>query len=923
MKQKWRFSLNAKWLMLQVLGLGLILSIVAVFEYTSIRDGYYEEVKSSGNSVAQTMRETLIQHPDLVNTKDLQPVVIRLAARLDHVERVTVCDLSKRIVADSDKSKLGSIADQQGLDELLAENGDTQFSYNDGRGQGIQMSFTLEGPYNPLRKTNIVGVLSLDLGFDLVHQKVNQTLLNIMLVMAGLLSVFWFLQYLIVNRFGLRWLNHLAHTAERFGNGDYSARAKVATSDEIGKLADAFNQMAAGVEQTSKHLQVETAEREQASAGLRESEERFRQLAETVDQVFFLTDVRNGRILYVSPAYQKVWGRACASLYENPASFLDAVHPEDRHLVQEELTTSDNHNSIFRIIRPDDSIRWINCRVFPVMDEEGQVYRMAGLAEDITRRLGLEKELENALEVAIESARLKSEFLANMSHEIRTPMNGIIGMTELTLDTDLTPEQRDYLDMVKTSADSLLIIINDILDFSKIESGKFELDPIDFDITEEVAETVRPLALRAEQKGLELTCHVAPNVPSHCLGDVTRLRQILVNLVGNAIKFTESGEIAVLVEQESQTGTDVHLHFQVRDTGIGVSPEKQELIFEAFAQADGSTTRKYGGTGLGLAITSRLVELMGGRVWVESPSPTSENATNPGCVFHFTLRLGVASAAPGEQSTKRIKENVKRVRAQAGDGCEWRILLAEDHPINQHLVVSLLTKRGHVVKVATNGRQAVDMFARERFDVVLMDVQMPMMNGFEATGEIRALEATLNHRTPIIAMTAYAMKGDRERCLAAGMDAYLSKPINADELLSTLQHVILQSDSGGMDIALMHSARQADEVDFSALLARADGDPELAGELMEIFLEDWPRLFAAIREAIEHEDRAELERAAHTTKGAISYFSSGSALHDASRLQQMGVEGDLSGARTALADLEASGEMVAVQLRHYKGVCVG
>jgi PAS domain S-box-containing protein len=806
---------------------------------------------------------------------------------------------------------------------LLSDDGERQFSYNDHRGPGIQMTYALEGPYDPVRKTNIVGALSLDLGLNLVNQKVKQTLLNIMMVMAGLLSVFWFLQYLVVNHFGLRWLHHLAHAAERFGTGDYSTRANVPTSDEIGQLADAFNHMAAGVEQTSKHLQVEIVEKEQAAAGLRESEERFRQLAENIDQVFFLNGVKEGRTLYLSPAYERIWGRTCQSLYEDQESFLYNVHPEDLHIVLGQFKApEETHEIVYRIIRADGDVRSISARAFPIRNDAGEVYRVAGLAEDITERVRLEKELEKALDVAIESARLKSEFLANMSHEIRTPMNGILGMTELTLDTDLTPDQRDYLGMVKQSADSLLVIINDILDFSKIESGKFELDPIDFNLTDAVIETVRPLAFRAGQKGLELTCQVAPDVPTHCFGDVTRLRQILVNLVGNAIKFTESGEIAVLVEQESHSETDVSLHFQVRDTGIGVSPEKQQLIFEAFAQADGSTTRKYGGTGLGLAITSQLVTLMGGRVWVESPDPTRENEATPGCVFHFTLKFGAAGAALDTKSTKKIKASATPIREQETSGCKWRILLAEDHPINQHLVVALLTKRGHLVKVASNGRQAVDLFAQEPFDVVLMDVQMPEMNGFEATREIREREATLNVRTPIIAMTAYAMKGDRERCLAAGMDAYLSKPIKADELWRTLENVISKSDSTSMDIGAVDSPPVGNDMDFSALLARTDGDQELAGELIEIFLEEWPQLLTSIREAVEQGDSVALERAAHTTKGAICYFSSGSAAQIALRLEQMGAAGDLSEVQTTLADLEASVELVITKLREFGVVCV-
>jgi CheY-like chemotaxis protein len=400
------------------------------------------------------------------------------------------------------------------------------------------------------------------------------------------------------------------------------------------------------------------------------------------------------------------------------------------------------------------------------------------------------------------------------------------------------------------------------------------------------------------------------------------LRQILVNLVGNAIKFTEAGEIAVLVEQESQNATDITLHFQVRDTGIGVSPEKQELIFEAFAQADGSTTRKYGGTGLGLAITSQLVALMGGRVWVESAATTLETGgADPGSIFHFTLRLGAARAARGRNSPKRIKANAESVLVQERSRRKWRVLLAEDHPINQHLVVQLLGKRGHVVKVAVNGRQAVEMSAQEPFDVVLMDVQMPEMNGFEATGEIRRREAALKVHTPIIAMTAYAMKGDRERCLAAGMDAYLSKPIKAAELFSAMENLISKADETAVDLCGSNGDPSGDDVDFAALLARTDGDQELAEELIEIFLEEWPQLLAALREAIEQNDSAALERAAHTTKGAICYFSSGSAAHAALRLQEMAAGNNLGEAQIILIDLEAAVQLVNAQLREFSGAC--
>jgi signal transduction histidine kinase/ActR/RegA family two-component response regulator len=405
------------------------------------------------------------------------------------------------------------------------------------------------------------------------------------------------------------------------------------------------------------------------------------------------------------------------------------------------------------------------------------------IARRLNRRLQRRSiQLEEARKKAEAANEAKSEFLAAMSHEVRTPMNAIIGMTELALHTDLTHEQKRYLETVRTSADSMISVLNDILDFSKIEAGKLDLHPVPFRLRESLSQNLAALGVKASEKNLELACQVGREVPDWIIGDPNRLGQIVTNLVGNAIKFTDEGEVFVRVKvDESATEDDsILLRFTVADTGIGIAPEKQQIIFESFMQADGSTTRKYGGTGLGLTISSRLARMMNGRIWVESD-------TGRGSTFYFTAKFekpaGLVETPLPEQIThhsrsSKLTEKVDR---------PLHVLLAEDNPINQELAVELLEMRGHSVRIAGNGVEVLAALERESFDVVLMDVQMPEMDGFQATKAIRSREKQSGAHIPIIAITGFAMKGDRQRCLDAGMDSYISKPLRSKELFEVVE----------------------------------------------------------------------------------------------------------------------------------------
>lgn len=786
-------------------------------------------------------------------------------------------------------------------------------------------------------------------------------------------------------------------------------------------------------------------QRKKNEEALRHGEERYRSLVEATTAIVWHTPA-SGEFEEDQPAWSAFTGQTYDQL--RGWGWLDAVHPDDRTNTARVWSAAVESRSIYevehRLRRRDGEYVHTLARAVPILGHDGQIREWVGVHTDIDSERRAEIAMHEAREAALAATRAKSEFLANMSHEIRTPLNGILGMAELLLDSDLTPGQHEYLELLKTSADHLLTVINDILDFSKIEAGKLDIESVPFDLREVLDDTVAAQAARVTTQAIEVVHRIAPDVPTAVAGDPHRIRQVVANLLGNALKFTEKGE--VILEVERMVDSNVHaqengdaftLQFSVRDTGIGIPKDVQARLFQAFSQADTSTTRRFGGTGLGLAISARLVEMMGGRIWLESEVgrgstfhftaqflPASlpkaagvepatlrgmrtlvvdDNATNRRILIEMLNNWGLkptavesgpdalqaltdanASRQPfslvlldammpemdGFMLAERIKqipdldgtivmmlssaglrEDAARCRklgidayltkpvrqsvlldqimtavspeqkdlrtsrtprpAVAQASRKLRILVAEDNAVNQRLTTAVLAQRGHDAVVVGTGRLALEILGRERFDAVLMDVQMPEMDGLEAAAAIRAREWVTGQHTPIIAMTAHAMMGDREQCLASGMDGYISKPISPAELFALIETLVPRGIPASPPPAATTPRSEPATgkemlqhvLDWDQALARMLGDPEFLREMAGTFLAECPRWMSSLASAVSTGNATQVRLVAHTLHGALTALAAKGAEPPTRRLESMGRAGMLAESPTALAEL--------------------
>jgi two-component system sensor histidine kinase/response regulator len=892
----------------------------------------------------------------------------------------------------------------------------------------------------------LIGLLSVTISYIVFDNLPSETRQQDAVAVAMVVAILAAIVGVGVARLLLQPITSLTQAAVRVRAGDLTTKVRLDSKDELSVLADVFNDMTlqlntilneletrvqqrtAEFENANQQLGVEMGNRIQAQVAL-EREKQYFEAVVNNSPVAIVTLDQERRVTSINPAFELLFGYTQSEVMGQVLSELITTSQLSKEMADntQKMLNNQTVHSIGQRVRKDGQMVDVEILGAPVTVGEQQV-GFLGIYHDISAMVQARRQAE-------EADRAKSEFLANMSHEIRTPMNGVIGMLDLALDTELTSEQFDFLKTAGDSAQALLTLLNDILDFSKIEAGRLDLEMIDFNLRTTIEGVADTLAQRAADKDLEMACHIPSDLPTTVRGDPGRLRQILVNLLGNAIKFTQHGEVVVQAERESETDTYVTVRFNVVDTGVGIPLDRQAAVFDRFIQADGSTTRRYGGTGLGLAISKQLADMMGGQIGVTSiPGHGStfwftailekrpemvpavlpltdlkgvnvlvvdDNATNRQIVLRMLENFGCQAAAviggrealealkaakessqpfrivvldmqmpdmDGEQTATAIKNDpmladtiivILTSLGRRGDaarmkalGCAGyltkpakqaqlfdaltmvlshsqlrranqspplvtrhslaeqkaasiRILLVDDHPVNRKLALILLERAGHKVDLAENGRQAVDAVQNNHYDAVLMDVQMPEMDGFEATHVIRSRE-TFGQHLPIIAMTAHAMKGDRERCLAAGMDDYVSKPLQPEELFAALARQVVFAPASSEPAKPGPVTEITDApLNVKAALPRFGDDMSLFVELLGDFSERLPTDVQQLETAIKSGNATEVTQVAHKLKGASASFNAELLTSLAQQLEHAGKDNDLSNADNLFAQLKA------------------
>ena len=699
-------------------------------------------------------------------------------------------------------------------------------------------------------KTRLVGMITLLFGMGV-------------LAIILLLNVFF-------HRSIIAPLKLLREGMKKVADGNLGEIVALARRDEIGDIGATFNEMSRKLLQNRSELRkhqihleelvrARTAEltiaknlAEEASEKQREQWKLLKTVMETIPSPMFYKDLQ-GRYVGCNPAFEEFVGEPKNEILGRTIFEFTSRHLAERFAEKDaELINNPGKQSYtWQVTRPDGKQREIVFNKATITDDDGSVIGIVCIMSDITELMEARRQAEQA-NVA------KGQFLANMSHEIRTPMNGVIGMTTLLLDTDLDETQRDYVETIRTSGDSLLCVINDILDYSKIEAGKLVLQHEPFNLQEMLDDCLDILAPRAAEKGLALLCDVAHDVPVNVVSDSGRIRQVLLNLAGNAVKFTESGEVRINVAREWETGDRIALRFSVVDTGIGIAAKDQVSLFDSFFQVDGSYTRRFGGTGLGLTISKQLVGLLGGTIEVRSEA-------GKGAAFTFTVVL-----RPGDMVMRTHEEVIPEV---AGQNYARPILVVEDNRINLQVALGVLGKLGYSsVDTADNGSRALELLAEKPYDLVLMDLSMPGKDGFETTRLLRSSSETApNRQVPVIALTAHAMRGDRERCLAAGMNGYLSKPLNPAEMEKMLAELWQIHPGGRRDSLLLGNGTEDERpnFDFDGLVDRLLGDRPMAAMIIRELAKELPRELDGLSELIRGEDSGKAGRQAHRMKGMV------------------------------------------------------